>query len=284
MINKNMVKTCFCMLAGSLLMAISTKCVFDRAGMVTGGISGIAIILKHLAERLTSGTLPLWLTTIVLNVPLFIAGGKILGFKFIKKTVITTVMMTVWLYILPENLIRLNDYVLICVFGALLSGIAVGLVFMVEASTGGTDTLAAAIQHYRRDISTVRLLQIVDGVIVLGASFLFGLEKTLYALIAIYIAAKASELLLVGLNFAKQVYIVSEKIEVISERILKGLGRGLTFISSKGAYTGKEKHMAFCIVSKRQITALKDIVKEIDPCAFMVVSDAREVLGEGWSS
>ncbi len=281
---KEVLKTAFCMLLGSLLMAMSTKCVFDRAGMVTGGISGIAIILKHLTETFAGRALPLWLTTLVLNLPLFVIGGKVLGFRFIRQTMITTILMTLWLYILPEDLFRLQDYVLISIFGALLSGLSVGLVFMVGASTGGTDTLAAVIQHYRREISAVRLLQIVDGVIVLGAGFLFGLEKTLYALIAIYIAAKVSELLLLGSHFAKQVYIISEQIGAISDRILKELDRGLTLISSRGAYTGNEKQMGFCIVSRRQIVALKNIVSETDPEAFLVVGDAREVLGEGWSS
>ncbi len=281
---KEGLKTALCMLLGSLLMAMSTKCVFDRAGMVTGGISGIAIILKHLTETFAGRALPLWLTTLVLNLPLFVIGGKVLGFRFIRKTMITTILMTLWLYILPEDLFQLQDYVLISIFGALLSGLSVGLVFMVGASTGGTDTLAAVIQHYRREISAVRLLQIVDGVIVLGAGFLFGLEKTLYALIAIYIAAKVSELLLLGSHFAKQVYIISEQIGAISDRILKELDRGLTLISSRGAYTGNEKQMGFCIVSRRQIVPLKNIVSETDPEAFLVVGDAREVLGEGWSS
>ena len=266
------------MIAGSLLMAISTKCIFDPAGMINGGFSGVAIIVRHL----TDGAVPLWLTTAVLNIPLFIATWKILGFKFIKKTLITTVMFSAWLYVIPENLFQIEDYFLICVFGAIISGLSIGIVYAAGASMGGTDTLATILQYFRRDISAVRFLQLVDGVIVVASGFVFGLERTLYALVSIYIAAKASELILEGANFAKKVYIISEEMDLIAKKVLNDLDRGMTYISSKGAYTGNEKKMALCIVSRRQITALKDIVKETDPDAFMVVSDVREVLGEGF--
>lgn len=259
-------------------MAVCTKCIFDPAGMINGGFSGVAIIVRHL----TNGAIPLWLTTAALNIPLFIATWIIMGFQFIKKTLITTAMFSAWLYVLPENLFQLNDYFLVCVFGAIISGLSIGLVYSAGSSMGGTDTLAAILQYFKRDISAVRFLQLVDGVIVVASGLVFGLERTLYALVSIYIAAKASELILEGANFAKKVYIISEEIEEISKRVINDLDRSMTYISSKGAYTGNEKKMALCIVSKRQITALKDIVKETDPNAFMVVSDAREVLGEGF--
>lgn len=259
-------------------MAICTKCIFDPAGMINGGFSGVAIIVREL----TDGAVPLWLTTAILNVPLFIATWIILGFKFIKKTLFTTVMFSVWLYIIPDNLFNINDYFLVCVFGAIISGLSIGIVYAADSSMGGTDTLATILQYYRRDISAVRFLQLVDGVIAVASGLVFGLERTLYALVSIYIAAKASELILEGANFAKKVYIISEEMDLIAEKVLHDLDRGMTYISSKGAYTGNEKKMALCIVSRRQITALKDIVKETDPNAFMVVSDAREVLGEGF--
>lgn len=259
-------------------MAISTKCIFDPAGMINGGFSGVAIIVRHLSD----GAIPLWLTTAVLNIPLFIATWKILGFQFIKKTMITTVMFSVWLYVIPEDLFNISDNFLVCVFGAIISGLSIGIVYGANTSMGGTDTLAAILQYYRRDISAVRFLQLVDGVIVVASGLVFGLEITLYALVSIYIAAKASELILEGANFAKKVYVISDDLDVIAGRVMNELDRGMTYISSKGAYTGNEKKMALCIVARRQISALKDIVKETDPNAFMVVSDVREVLGEGF--
>lgn len=263
-------------------MALCTKSIFDPAGMVMGGFNGVAIAVRHLSEGFLNGGVPLWLTTTVLNIPLFIVAWKILGFVFIRKTIVTTILVSIWLYIIPTDIFALKDDFLVCVFGAIVSGVSVGMVYSVNSSTGGTDTLAAILKYFRRDLSVVKLLQIIDGVIVIGSGLVFGLEKTLYALISIYVAARASELILEGSNFAKQVFIISDELDEISDRILKELGRGLTVVSSKGAYTGKERNMAFCIVSRRQIPQIKDIVSEKDPKAFMVLADVREVLGEGF--
>lgn len=270
------------MIFGSFLLALCTKCIFDPVGMVMGGFNGIAIVIRHISMGLIDGGIPLWLTTAVLNIPLFIVSWKILGFNFIKKTLITTVMVTIWLYIIPADLFHITDSFLVCVFGAIVSGSSIGIVYSVDASTGGTDTLAAVLQYFRRDISAVKFLQMVDALIVVGSGVVFGLEQTLYALVSIYIATKVSELILEGSNFAKKVYIISDHMDDIASRVLIELDRGVTYIQAKGAYTGNEKKMALCIVSKRQITSLKDIVKDIDENAFMVVSDAREVLGEGF--
>lgn len=279
---KKFMKEYLYMLAGSFLMALCTKCIFDPVGMVMGGFNGIAIVVRHLTLDIIPGGIPLWVATAVLNIPLFIVAWKILGFIFIRKTLITTVLVSVWLYVIPADLFNITDNFLVCVFGAIVSGVSVGIVYAVGASTGGTDTLAAVLQFFRRDISAVRFLQLVDAVIVIGSGLVFGLERTLYALVSIYIAAKVSELILEGSNFAKQVYIISEALEEIAESVFKDLDRGVTYIPAKGAYTGNDKKMALCIVSRRQITALKDIVKEKDPDAFMVVTDVREVLGEGF--
>lgn len=279
---KKIIKEYLYMIAGSFLMALCTKCIFDPAGMVMGGFNGIAIVVRHLTEEIMNGGIPLWLTTAVLNIPLFIVAWKVLGFLFIRKTLITTIMVTIWLYIIPADLFNLTDNFLVCVFGAIVSGLSIGIVYSVNASTGGTDTLAAVLQFFRRDISAVRFLQLVDAVIVVGSGLVFGLEKTLYALVSIYIAAKVSELMLEGVNFATKVYIISDELDIISRRIMNELGRGVTLIQSKGAYTGQERKMALCIISKRQIVAVKDIVKESDDSAFMVVADVREVLGEGF--
>lgn len=279
---KKIFKEYLFMVVGSFLMALCTKCIFDPAGMVMGGFNGIAIVVRHLTEDIVVGGIPLWLTTGVLNIPLFIIAWKILGFAFIRKTMITTVLVTVWLYIIPADLFGLTDNFLVCVFGAIVSGLSVGIVYTVGASTGGTDTLAALLQFFRRDISAVRFLQMVDGIIVIGSGVVFGLEKTLYALVSIYIAAKVSEMLLEGVNYATKVYIISDELEDIAQKIMKDLGRGVTLIQSKGAYTRQEKKMALCIISKRQIVAVKDIVREIDEDAFMIVSDVREVLGNGF--
>lgn len=281
---KRVLKEALYILAGSFLMALCTKCIFDPAGMVMGGFNGIAIVLRHLTETVINGGVPLWLTTTVLNIPLFIAAWRILGFAFIKKTLITTALVSVWLFLIPENIFVIEDDFLVCVFGAIISGLSIGLVFSVNSSTGGTDTLAAILKYFKRDISAVKFLQLIDGVIVIGSGFVFGLEKTLYALVAIYIVTKVSELVLEGSNFAKQIFIISEHLEEISQRIMEEVDRGVTYVQSKGAYTGKERKMAFCIVSKRQITAIKDIVEETDPNAFMVLADVREVMGEGFKS
>ncbi|MBP3543917.1 MAG: YitT family protein [Lachnospiraceae bacterium] len=269
-------------IAGTGMMALAIKGIYDPASMVTGGFSGIAIMVKNLTGGVITGGVPLWLTNILLNIPLFAVTIRIKGFRYIAKTVFATVCLSVALYVIPEVNLMPDDIFLAAVFGGVISGVGIGLVLMANATTGGTDTMAAVIQHYLRHYSIARIMQILDAVIVLAGVWMFGLKSALYAIICIYLVAKVSDGILEGLKFSKQVYIISECYEEIAGRIIEELDRSATALEGMGMYSGNKKQMLFCVVSKKEIVKLRDIVKSIDKNAFVIVSDAREVFGEGF--
>lgn len=266
----------FLIILGAFIMGFAIKSIYDPVGLVTGGVSGLAIIAKNQLD------IPLWLTNTVLNIPLFLISFRIKGWQFIKRTFAATAALSVSLFVIPELSLALDDLLLTSLFGGILSGIAVGLVFLFQATTGGTDMLAALIQRRLPHYSIAQIMQVLDTVIVLFGATVFGLKYALYALIAIYAVAKVSDGMLEGLKFAKAVYIISDQNEKIAGAILYELERGVTGIPVKGMYSNNEKNMLFCVVPKKEIVQLKDLVVGYDSQAFVIVSDAREVLGEGF--
>ena len=151
------------LIIGTALVAVSVQCIYDPLNMVTGGFSGLAIVVKDLTKGPMNGGIPLWFTNLVLNVPIFLAAFKIKGKKFILRTTIATLMLSGWLYILPPVDLSQGDFVLAAIFGGLLGGAGMGLVLLAKATTGGTDMLAALIQHYMRQYSVVQVIQVMDG-------------------------------------------------------------------------------------------------------------------------
>ena len=254
--------------AGTFLIGFAIKNIYDPVSMVTGGVSGVAIIAKEL------WSVPLWLTNTVLNIPLFAAGFFFCGWRFIKRTLFATVMLSVSLYVLPEASYLGNDLFLSALFGGIISGVGTGLVFLTSCTTGGTDLLAALIQKRLKHYTLAQILQVLDGVIVVAGASVFGIRTALYALIAIFCVAKVTDGLIEGLKFSKQAYIISEHYQEIAEAIMEQMGRGVTSLAARGMYSDQEKKMLFCVVSKKEIVRLKEIVSEFDSSAFVIVSDA----------
>lgn len=270
------------LLTGTLMMAIAVNMVYDPLGMVTGGVTGIGIVIKHLTRGLVDGGVPVWLTNAFCNVPLFLAAVLVLGKRFLGKTLLATVAMTVYLWILPVEPLFSEDYLLASVFGGVIAGAGIGLVLAASATTGGTDLLCALIHKRLKHISVPQLLIIVDGLIVLSGVAVFGINESLYAAIAIFITAKMSDGILEGLKFSKIAYIISEKSDEIAQEIMEKVDRGVTALKATGMYSGKERSVLLCVVSKKEIAAVLDIVNKNDRSAFVIVSDAREVMGEGF--
>ena len=264
------------MVLGAFLIGFAIKNMYDPVSLVTGGVSGIAIILKRFAG------IPLWVTNTTLNIPLFIAAWRMKGWRFIKRTAVATLALSVSLYVIPEMAFLTEDIFLAALFGGILSGLGTGMVFMVSATTGGTDTLAALIQQKMRHYSIAKIMQVLDGIVVLLGATVFGIQYALYALIAIYAVSKVSDGILEGLNFSKQAFIISEKYKEIGNAIMTRMERGATAVDAVGMYSGADRKMIFCVVSKKEIVTLREIVQEIDKQAFMIVSDVREVFGEGF--
>lgn len=269
-------------IVGTALLAFGIQCIYDPIGLVTGGFTGLAIVIKSVTSGVYPGGIPLWLTNLMLNIPVFIIAYFKLGKRFIGRTFLGTVMLSAWLYVIPVIDIAQGDFLLAAVFGAIFSGAGMGLVLRANATTGGTDMVASIIHIYMRHHSVVHIMQVLDGAIVLIGLFVFGLRPTLYALVAIYVTTKVSDIILEGFKYSKAAYIITDKAEDLAQSIMKELDRGATGLMAKGMYTGNSKCVLYCVVSKKQIVMLKEIVASMDPDAFVIVSDVREVLGEGF--
>ncbi|MCI5872643.1 MAG: YitT family protein [Clostridiales bacterium] len=267
---------------GTGLVATSIQCIYDPISLVTGGFSGLAIIVKAVTAEVVPGGVPLWLTNIALNVPVFLVALKVKGKRFIGRTLVGTFLLSAWLYVIPPIDLTQGDYILAAVFGGVIGGVGMGLVLLAKATTGGTDMVATLIQHYVRHYSIVQILQILDALVVLCGFYVFGIRAALYAIVAIFITSKVSDTLMEGFKFSKAAFIITDKYEMVAKHILEDLDRGVTGLMAKGMYSGADKFMLYCVVSQKEIVQVKEIVAEIDPNAFVIVSDAREVLGEGF--
>ena len=255
---------------GTAVMAVATSSIYDPAGLVTGGFSGLAIVIKQLSQMLFGKGVPLWVTNLVLNIPLFLFGIRM--------------MNTFWFAVLPVLQLVPDDRMLSALFGGVLMGAGIGLVFIGNGTTGGTDMMAALIQRKLRHYSVAQVMQVLDGIIVIAGIFVFGIHASLYAIVAIYVTTKMTDALMEGMNYAKSAFIITAHPEQVADELMEELDRGASGIHIKGMYTGEERMMVFCVVGKKQIPQLKQIVGTIDPDAFVVVSDAREVLGEGFQT
>ena len=263
-------------LLGAFIMGFAIKNIYAPVNLVTGGVSGIAIILRAKAG------IPLWVTNTILNIPLFLVSVRLKGWRFLKRTMAATAAVSVSLYVLPELPFLMDDLFLTALFGGLISGVGAGLVFSCQATTGGTDMLAALIQRKLPHYSIAQIMQVLDAIVVLVGASVFGITYALYALIAIFAVAKVSDGLIEGLKFSKAAIIISEKSGEIAQAIIHELDRGVTGLDARGMYSGAQKNVLFCVVSKKEIVQLKDLVVGHDSQAFVIVSDAREVLGEGF--
>ncbi|MBR1390153.1 MAG: YitT family protein [Lachnospiraceae bacterium] len=281
-LRKSCIKDYLEITAGTCLMGIAVASIYDPLGMVVGGFSGIAILVKHIAEQNFYWNVPLWLTNLLLNIPVFGAGWHIKGFRYIKKTAFATGMLSFWLWILPHWNLAQGDYMLAAIYGGVFSGVGLAMVFLAHASTGGTDMVATLLQTRFRRYSISQILQVLDGAVVIGGIFLFGWRAGLYAVIAVFAAAGLTDMILEGNKYAKAVFIITEHADEVSQAVMQKLHRGVTEIEAKGMYSNRMHPMLYCVVAKKQIVDLKQVILETDREAFVIVTDAREVLGEGF--
>ena len=264
------------------MLAFAVASIYDPIGLVTGGFSGLAIIIKQISENWIPGGIPLAVTNLALNVPFFLIAIHLKGLAYVMKTLYATVMLSVWLYLLPVIPLAQGDLLLSALYGGVLSGAGIGLVFVAGATTGGTDLIAAIIQHYWRHYSVADIMQVIDALIVILGAAMFGVQAALYAIISIYLVSKVADGLMEGMKFSKAAFIITKYPENLAEEIMEKMDRGVTGISAKGMYSGEDKNMLFCVVARKEIVRLKEIALELDPDAFVIVTDAREVLGEGF--
>ncbi len=267
---------------GSTIMSIAVKYVFDPSGLVTGGVSGLAIVLKYITQGMYPGGIPLWLSNVVLNVPVFLFAIYTEGPRSIIRTGLSWVIMSVELAILPEYDLLPDNLFLVALYGGVLFGVGTGILLSARATSGGTDLLGKSLHTYFRFVSMGRIIEILDGIVVVLGALIFPIEHTLYAIISVYAMGRMTDMLLDRGKKAKIALIISPMYKEISDQILNDMDRGVTGIKGTGMFSGDEKNVLICVCRNRDLPDLKDIVKEHDKKAFFVVGTISEAMGEGF--
>ena len=262
---------------GAVLMAVAVTLFFDAMGVVTGGVTGIAIMLK------STWGIPMWAVNAAINMPLFIVGYWILEKDVFIKTLFGTVSLTVLLGLIPFYDLLTGNMLVDIIIGGAIMGAGLGLIFTAYASSGGTDLLATLVNVKIRHISIPKIMAIIDGIIVAGGVFAFGVEKGIYAIIAVYIVAHVSDGIMEGPNRAKIIYIISDYNEMVAEYIMNTIKRGVTYVNVEGAFTQKGKKMIMCVLSPKEMAKIKHSLYQIDEDAICFVGDIREAFGEGFT-
>lgn len=262
-------------LIGSAVVAISFNVFLLPNEVASGGVSGISTILKGLF-----GWTPAFVQW-AFNIPLFIAGVILLGRNFGIKTAVGTVFLPFVVYLTADWEPWTLNPLLGAIFGGIMVGAGIGIVFRGKASTGGTDLAAQIITKYT-GFTLGTSVALIDGLIVLAAATVFDIEKGLYALIGLYLTTKTIDLVQVGFGRSKLVYIITNKQVEMRDAIYEEIDRGVTKLTATGGYTETEKPIIMVVVHQTEFTRLKQLVKTVDATAFVIVSDAAEVLGEGF--
>jgi len=265
---------------GTLILAIAINLLFLPNNLSTGGASGIALIIYYLYK------LPVGLTVITINIPLFIIALKDLGWKFCSKAIIGTALLSLFIELTRgvSNIVNIEqDLFLGCIFGGLLNGIGLSLVFKAGGSTGGSDLLAQIIYKKRPVSSIGQILLIIDGFVIISNAIVFNsISIALYSVIALFISKKTTDIIFEGINYTKAVNIISKEGEKIAKEIIEKTDRGVTMSRCIGVYTSEEYIHVISVVTVPQLPLVKKIVKSIDKGAFIYISNTREVLGLGF--
>ncbi len=269
-------------LFGSFILAAGFVLFITPYKIVPGGVYGISIVLHHLL-----GT-PVGLVALAFDIPLTIIGIKVLGPRFGIKTVVGFVLTAVFVdgltYFYGTEPLVEGDALLSSIFGGLFIGVGLGLIFKSRATSGGTDIVAMMISKYTK-MPVGRLLIMVDSVIVLvGLAAFQDWKIPLYSLIVIFIAGKVLDTILEGIDYDKVLFIVSEKMDEIRDKIINDLNRSGTLLKGEGLYNRKDSSIIFTVVNRRETVMLQDYIHQIDPNAFVTVLNANEILGNGFKS
>ncbi len=244
--------------------------------IAAGGVSGIATILYHLWN------VPLGISIIVLNIPLFVFGIKFLGKTFAFRTVYALVLYSVAAELIPIPAESFDPFIA-SIYGGVLVGVGIGIVIKMGGTTGGTDMAAKLLSERFKSIGLGTFLFGIDFIIIAAAGLIFDVEVAMYAVVSLFVTTKVIDFLTIGLSVSKAFYIISEKSDEIADAILAQMDRGVTSFNGKGRFSKKDKDILLCVLKWRTEGArLKKLVKDIDPTAFVIVADVKEVLGEGF--
>lgn len=265
--------------AGCLIASCSINLFLVPAHLLSGGATGIAIIVYYLAQ------LPIGVQTLLYNVPLLIAAWKTLGRGYTIDVIIGTVIFSFCLDLMrPLNAYApVQDLMLSAIFGGIFNGIGYGIVFRMNGSTGGFDIIGAIAKKYW-SLNMGSVIFAFNCGIMAVAAFLFGVAPAMFTLICMYMNGTVTDKVIAGFNRRKAVLIISDQAQHIAEGIITEVGRGVTFLHGQGAFTRRERNIVFVIVNLTQIAKIKMIANLFDPNAFMIIISANEVMGRGFST
>lgn len=262
---------------GTFILAFAITFFLVPCKISTGGVSGFATVIYYLAD------IPLSVTTLIINLVLFVCGYKILRKSGIAKTIVGIIFLSLFLEITPVFGSYSEDVLLSAVFGGILVGVGVGLAVLKEGSTGGSDFAALMLNKAIPFISIATFILIIDMTVIVMSSFVFESYTIMfYSAISLYISCKVTDMIVIRGKAAKSVFIISEKHNKIASEIMEEMERGVTGIYSYGCYKEKNQMMLMCIVRNREVPVLVEKIKKIDNKAFITVSEVREVCGEGF--
>ena len=268
----------FKILIGSAIFAAGIQWFYHPASLISGGVTGIAMIINYLTG------LPVGVMIIAMNVPLFLIAFKSYGWRFMAGSLLGTVASSIFIdlfSLIPYHIT--TEPFLASIYGGIITGLGLGIVFTTGSTTGGTDVVAKLIKEKFPYVNFGTMILVLDAVIIAVYALLFRkYDSAMYTIIAVYVAARVIDLVLYGASQSKLCHIISEYSDEIKTAIVEKLNRGVTVLQGKGAYSGQDKQVLLCVVKRQQIVEIKKIVKSIDKRAFVIVTDTRDVFGEGF--
>lgn len=274
---KKQIAEIFGTILGSFVISIGISLFLLPNQLSSGGIAGIGTIIYYLLK------IPMGTTIILLNIPLFLISILKIGKSFFVKSLIGTISLSIFIDWLDKFKALTQDRFLACIYGGIIIGVGTAIILKVNSSTGGTDMVTYIAKKYRPSIRTGNIIVIIDIIIVTLNMFFFReIEIGLYSGIAIYLMGKIIDILFEGIDFTKLIFIVSKKSEEIAEKIGKSIERGTTGIYGKGMYTNEERLILMCAVTRRDVSKVTEIAKKIDKNSFIIITNSREVLGQGF--
>ncbi|HEY8486473.1 MAG TPA: YitT family protein [Limnochordales bacterium] len=262
--------------AGSLVSAVAVNAFLVPFRLADGGIVGLSVVLYHRFG------LPVAPTVVALNLPIFLAGWRLLGLPFVGRTFFGVAALALFVQLTRAMRPPTADVLLATLYAGAIQGLGLGIVLRAGGSTGGTDTLARIVAQ-RTPLKVGEVILYFDLLVLALAAATFGLERALYSGLTLVLTSRVVDFILQGQYAARAVIIISDRHEAIARRILRELDRGATLLFGRGAYTGKDRTVVYCVLNRDQVPRLRAIVHQEDPRAFMVMADAVEVLGEGFT-
>ena len=272
----------FMVIIGTFIVSSSVIIFFEPNNLILGGVSGVSIIIKELFVNIFNIQISLSIISFFINIPLLIIAYFVIGKKFIKKTLISAILFSLFLELEKFLPVYNNEMILASIYGGVMLGFGSGLILKGKATSGGSDLLAAIIYKLKNNISISKILFIIDFIIILLGVLIFGIENSMYSIISIFICTKITEFMINKINFAKAVFIISDESENIAFNIINNLNRGVTSFKGKGMYKGDEKDILLCVFTPKEISDVKNIIKNIDKNAFILITNINEVIGQGF--